>query len=125
MILCTTMMVSLVSQSVLADCNPKRDIYEQNNRYSYSLDCHLDYGRLRKVEPLRQKQVKELKRSIEMKDIALDYSYKRIKNWKGTSLKLEKNILKLERNQERMKWIYFGLGIIVTGAAVHAAGQLK
>ena len=131
MILCMTMMASLVSQTALASCNPSSNehIYESTSynppRYVYSVDCHIDYGRLRQVEPLRQKQVKELKKSIEMKDLALKYSDERTENWKKTTYKLEDKLLKVERNNDRMKWVYFGLGIITTGAAVYAAGQLK
>ena len=127
MILCIVMMVSLVSQSALADCNPRTDIKEsqRNLKYEYSLECHVDYGRLRKAEPLYKKQASELRKSIKMKDLALKYSNERTENWKKTTYKLEDKILKLEKNHDRMKWVYFGLGIIVTGAAVYGAGQLK
>ena len=128
MILCTVLMVSLVSQQSLASCNP-RDIKQQNYygepRYAYPVDCHIDYGRLRKAEPLYKKQVKELKKSIEIKDLALKYSNERVENWKKTTYKLEDKLLKLEKNNDRMKWVYFGLGIIVMSGAVYTAKQLK
>jgi hypothetical protein len=121
-------MVSLVSQQSLADCKPS-DIKQQNYygepRYAYPVDCHIDYGRLRKAEPLYKKQTKELKKSIEMKDLALKYSNERTETWKKTTYKLEDKMLKLEENHDRMKWVYFGLGILTTGAAVWAAGQIK
>ena len=128
MILCTVLMVSLVSQQSLASCNP-RDIKQQNYygepRYAYPVDCHIDYGRLRKAEPLYKKQVKELKKSIEIKDLALKYSNERVENWKKTTYKLEDKLLKLEKNNDRMKWVYFGLGIIVMSGAVYTVKQLK
>lgn len=121
-------MVSLVSHSAQASCNP-RDIKQQNYygepRYAYPVNCHIDYGRLRKAEPLYKKQVKELKKSIEMKDLALKYSNERTENWKKTTYKLEDKLLKLEKNCDRMKWVYFGLGIIVMSGAVWGAGQLR
>lgn len=128
MILCIVLMVSLVSQQSLADCNPK-DIKQQNYygepRYAYPVDCHIDCGRLRKAEPLYKEQVKQLKKSIEFKDLAIQDANKRIDLWKSTTQDLEQIIIKQEENQERMKWIYFGLGILTTGAAVWAAGQIK
>lgn len=128
MILCTVLMVSLVNQQSLASCNP-RDIKQQNYygepRYAYPVDCHTDYGRLRKAEPLYKKQTKELKKSIEMKDLALKYSNERTETWKKTTYKLEDKLLKLEKNHDRMKWVYFGLGIIVMSGAVYTAKQLK
>lgn len=128
MILCTVLMVSLVNQQSLASCNP-RDIKQQNYygepRYAYPVDCHTDYGRLREEEPLRKKQVEHLKESIRLKDLAIDYSNKRIDNWQKTTFKLEDKLLKIEKNNERIKWIYFGLGVVVMGGAVWAAGQIK
>lgn len=122
------LMVSLVSHSALASCNPS-DIKQQNYygepRYAYPVDCHIDYGRLRKAEPLYKKQAKELKKSIEMKDLALKYSNERTETWKETTYKLEDKMLKLEKNHDRMKWIYFGIGIIVMSGAVYTAKQLK
>jgi hypothetical protein len=126
MILCIVMMASLVSQSVLADCNPRTDIKTVGaDSYLYQEDCHIDYGRLRQAEPLYKEQTKELKKSIEMKDLALKYSDERTENWKKTTYKLEDKLLKVEKNNDRMKWVYFGLGIITTSAAVYAAGQLR
>lgn len=94
-------------------------------RYAYPVDCHIDYGRLRKAEPLYKEQAKELRKSIEMKDLALAVANERVDNWQKTTYKLEDKLLKLEKNCDRMKWVYFGLGILATGAAVYAAGQLK
>ena len=85
----------------------------------------MDYGRLRKEEPLRKKQFEHLKESIRLKDLAIDYSNKRIDNWQKTTFKLEDKLLKIEKNNERIKWIYFGLGVVVMGGAVWAAGQIK
>ena len=129
--LCILLMVSLVDHSVLASCNPKSNehIYKSTDynppRYVYSKDCHVDYGRLREEEPLRKKQVEHLKESIRLKDLAIDYSNKRIDNWQKTTFKLEDKLLKIEKNNERIKWIYFGLGVVVMGGAVWAAGQIK
>ena len=125
MILCIVMMASLVSQSVLADCNLKGINEIEHDLFIYSTECHIDYGRLRQAEPLYKEQTRQLKKSIEMKDLALKYSDERTENWKKTTYKLEDKLLKVERNNDRMKWVYFGLGIITTSAAVYAAGQLR
>ena len=119
------LMALLVNQSVLADCNPKDILEQSDGTFSYPLDCHVDYGRLIKEESLRKKQVEHLKESIRLKDLAIDYSNKRIDNWQKTTFKLEDKLLKIERNNDRLKWIYFGLGVLVMGGAVWGAGQLK
>lgn len=119
-------MVLLVNQTAQASCNPKIDIRTVGaDSYLYQEKCHIDYGRLRKTEPLYKEQTKELRKSIEMKDLALKYSNERTETWQKTTYKLEDKLLKLESNYDKMKWVYFGLGILVTGTAVWAAGQLK
>jgi len=122
------LLILFINQQCLANCNPE-DIKQQNYygepRYAYPVDCHVDYGRLRKIEPLYKEQVKELKKSIEMKDLALKYSDERIETWEKTTYKLEDKLLKLEKNNDRMKWLYFGIGIIVMSGAVYTAKQLK
>lgn len=125
MIKCILAMVLLANQTVLANCNPK-DIKEQaNNTFIYPVDCHVDYGRLRNIEQKRQKQIEYLNKTIELKDLALDYSNKRIELWQDSTYKLEDRLLKIERNNDKLKWIYFGIGIAVMGGAVWAAGQIR
>ena len=124
-VLCIILMVSLASHSVLASCNPKDIVEQANGTYIYPVDCHVDYGRLRQNEEARKKQVEHLKESIKLKDLALDYSNKRIETWQQATYKVEDRLIKLERNNDKLKWIYFGLGIVVMGGAVWGAGQLK
>ena len=123
------MMVSLVSQTALADCKPSTDIYESYDynpsKFVYTQECHIDYGRLRKVEPQREEQVKELKKSITMKDLALTTANDRIEVWQKTTYKLQGKLLTVEKNNDKLKWIYFGIGILTMSGAVWAAGQLK
>lgn len=120
-----TLMVLMVNQSVFASCNPK-DIKEQTNgTFIYPADCHVDYGRLRQNEEARKKQVEHLKESIKLKDLALDYSNRRIETWQNATYKVEDRLIKLERNNNKLNWFYFGLGIAVMGGAVWGAGKLR
>lgn len=115
----------LTVQSTFATCNPK-DIKEQpNGTYVYPVDCHVDYGRLRQNEEARKKQVEHLKESIKLKDLALDYSNRRIETWQNATYKVEDRLIRLEKNNSKMNWVYFGLGVIVMGGAVWGAGQLR
>jgi hypothetical protein len=106
-------------------CNPKQIKEQSDGSFSYPLDCHLEFGRLVKNEKEREKQIEHLGKSIELKDLALKVSDERIENWQNAAYKLEDRILKYEASSERVRWIYFGLGVVVMGAAVHAAGKLR
>lgn len=125
MIKCILAMVLLVNQTVLADCNPKEIKETDKGTFEYTLDCHVDYGKLRQNEDARKKQVDHLKKSIELKDLALDYSNKRIEIWQQATYKMEDRLLKIEKNNEKIKWLYFGLGVLVMSGAVWGAGQLN
>lgn len=114
----------VLSQNALASCNPA-DIKKVGNAYSYPVECHVDYGRLRQVEEERKAQIKHLNESIKLKDLALDVSNKRIKMWQDATYRVEDRLMKVNKNTETIKWIYFGLGIIVMGAAVAGAGNLR
>ena len=50
------MTVLLVSQQSLGACNPSDIKKQTDGTYSYPVDCHIDYGRLRQVEEERKKQ---------------------------------------------------------------------
>jgi hypothetical protein len=117
-------MMVLMVQSVLSACNPRQIKEQVNGTFSYPLDCHLDYGRLREVDDKRQDQVKHLEKSIKLKDLALENANDRIDTWKNATHELEVELVKEQRNSERLKWIYFGVGILTMGAATWAAGQL-
>lgn len=106
-------------------CNVKQIKEQADGSFSYPLDCHLEFGRLVRVEKEREKQIEHLNKSIELKDLAIDVSNDRIELWQNTAYKLEDRLLKYEATSERMRWIYFGLGVIVMGAAVHGAGKLR
>lgn len=123
--LCTMLMALLGTQLVLADCNPRTIKKQASGDYLYPKACHLDYGRLRQVEEARKVQIDQLKKSIELKDLAISKSNERIELWQNATYKVEDRLLKVERNTERMRWFYLGLGVVITGAAVWGAGQLK
>lgn len=117
--------MALLCQNAIAACNP-RDIKEQaNGTFVYPVECHVEFGRLIQVEKERKKQIEHLKESIKLKDLAIDTSNARIQNWQTATYKVEDRLLKIERNNDRMKWVYFGLGIIVMSGAVYTAKQLK
>ena len=122
------MLTVLIPLQVVAEsCNPRTDIVEdtKTGKFTYTEDCHIEFGRLRLAEKERQKQIEHLETSIKLKDLALDLSNERIENWQQATYKVEDRLLKMESNSDKIKWIYFGIGVIVMGGATWAAGQLR
>lgn len=114
-----------LAQSAWA-CDFSQDITKnQDGSYTYTKDCHEEVGVKVKRLELKEKQVKKLNEALDLKDMAITKSHERIDLWMNTTYKLEDRVNTIEAIKERNKWIYFGLGIIVTGAAVWGAGQLR
>ena len=107
------------------DCNPKKDIVEQSGKFIYSESCHLEFGKLKIIEKDRQKQIQHMQESIKLKDLALDLSNKRIELWQDSTYKIENRFIKMQNNNENMKLVYFGLGVLIMGGATWAASQMR
>ena len=125
MIVCILLTVSLVNQSALANCNWNDIKRKQDNTFVYTSDCHLEVKRLLDEQKLREEQVKELKGSIKLKDLALDTQEERLNRWRDATYRMEDRILKLDKANKYENWIWFGIGIVVMGAATYGAGQLR
>lgn len=114
----------VTTQLIASECN-WNSITEKDSKYIYTPECHLKVGELIKEEKKREKQVEELKKSIELKELALDISDQRIMKWRNEAYSQNQA---LERSYKYSKYndlLYFGLGIVTTSLAVWGAGQLK
>lgn len=121
----TLFLVFLISFNSFAACDFKTGIKEVDGQFVYSKDCHLEVGRLVKEEKQRDEQVGELKKAIELKDLALDKADQRVMLWRKETYEQHKYLERQQTMSEYQKWIYFGLGVAVSGFAVWGAGQLK
>lgn len=116
--------ISFASNSC-ADCDFSKDIQKNaDGSYTYTRECHLDVGNTYKALEKRVLQVGKLEEALELKDLALIKSHERMDLWRNTTYKLEDRVNSMEEFKKRNEWLYFGLGIVVTGLAVWGAGQL-
>jgi hypothetical protein len=119
------MMVASVTAQA-ADCDFSTGIQKlDDGRYAYSVDCHKKVGKMVADEKDRQEQLAQ--KDIQLKSLGtqLEYQDKRVQLWMDTSNKLEDRVNQMEALKSRNQWLFFGLGIVVTGAAVWGAGQLN
>jgi hypothetical protein len=96
-----------------------------NGTYLYNKDCHLEVGRLVKVELLYKQQVDELNKTITLKDLAISTADARVENYRQTVYQLEDRQVKNDSLNTWAKVGFFVLGVAVTGLAVKGASQLK
>jgi hypothetical protein len=115
----------LLSSQSFASCNWEKDVkVNQDGSYTYSKDCHLQVGLSLDELDLRRKQVAELNKTIELKDLAIRYSDERVRLWMDSSLKMNERLNQYEATKGSQQWLYFGLGVLTTSLAVYGASSL-
>lgn len=93
--------------------------------YDYTKECHKRVGDTVEELDKRRQQVELQQLTIkDLQVIALEY-HKEADVFKNGMKKLEDRNNALEKLESKNKVLYFILGVVVTGAAVYGAGQLK
>ena len=106
------------------DCSRNNGIKKVQGGYLYDARCHALVGVVVKENELQKEQITELKRTIELKDLALTKSDQRAAMWQATAFKLEDRIYTLDRIKTYNSTIYFILGILTTSAAIYAGSKV-
>lgn len=122
----TVLAMCMISNVALAECNWKTDIETlPDGRRAYSTECHIKVGEMKRDLETANQQVVVLTKAIELKDLAYAKSNERLELWMNTTYKLEDRLNKIDSLQAKNSWLMFGLGVVVTSAAVWGAGQLR
>ena len=124
-ILALVLSISLLGTSALADCEWSTGIKKVEGGYLYSNDCHGRVGVLVKDLEDRESEVKALREGLRLKDLALDVADKRTMLWREESYEQFDRLQKQIESSKKNDTLWFVLGIVVTGAAVWGAGQLR
>lgn len=124
-IIALVLSISLFGTSALADCEWSTGIKQVEGGYLYSNDCHGRVGVLVKDLEDRESEVKALREGLRLKDLALDVADKRTMLWREESYEQFDRLQKQIESSKKNDTLWFVLGIVVTGAAVWGAGQLR
>lgn len=109
----------------LADCDWSKGISPGlNNTYVYTEECHLEVGKLVQDAKIKDQQIKDLNKAIELKDLAIKLSDDRATLWSHTSTTLENRLQKVDSLEKSNEWLYFGMGVVSTFLASYAAAKL-
>lgn len=117
--------LTMISSTAFAECQWSTDIKKIDTGYLYTDSCHAKVGVTLKDNDDYKIEVKELRKTIEFKDLALKKADERTEEWMKATYKLEERVDKIESAANKTKWLYFILGVVATSAAVYGAGQLK
>lgn len=120
-----TLIILLTINIAYADCDFSTDITKVDGGYLYTTECHLEVGKNQKRLTLLESENLELRKSIELKDLALVRQQERVQLWMDTTYKLEDRINTIDRIQSTNKLLYILMGVGLTTIAVYGAGQLR
>lgn len=115
----------LTSNIVFADCKWAEGVKKVEGGYLYSSDCHGRVGILVKDLEDREIEVVNLRKGLELKDLALKKADERITLWRDESYEQFERLQKQTEFARKNETLWFVLGVVVTGAAVWSAGQLR
>lgn len=110
---------------VFAECKWADGVKKVESGFLYSNDCHGRVGILIKDLEDREIEVVNLRKGLELKDLALQKSDERIMLWRDESYEQFERLQKQSELTSRNQYLWFALGVIFTGAAVWSAGQLR
>lgn len=111
--------------SAFATCDYAKDISENaNGSFTYTRECHIEVGKKVRGFSLMETEIKELRKTIELKDLAIEKLEERSKLWMDTSVQMADKVRSYESARSFDNWLHFGLGVLVTGAAVYGASKL-
>lgn len=126
LILTLISIISFVSNIALADCDFKTGISPIVDGFKYSQQCHQQVGIMVQELQIKDKQLEDLNKAIDLKNTALKASDDRTQLWMDASFKLEARTEAIENLRKSNDWIYFGLGALtILGAGFMAASLVR
>lgn len=115
----------LFSNVAMADCDFKTIIRLDDGSYKYSRECHVKVGEMKQDLEIKDAQIADYKKAIELKDLALVKTEQRADMWMNTSFKLEDRLNTIDDLRSKNNTLYYILGVATTALAVWGAGQLR
>lgn len=103
-----------LSNIALGDCNWASIKTLPNGNYEYTPTLHLCVGKLVQDGKVKDTQIQDLTKAIQLKDLALTASDSRAKLWMDTSLSEQDRLMKIDSAQKQNNFLYFGLGILAS-----------
>ena len=106
-----------------ADCDWKTIKDNGDDTFTYSKQCHLAVGRLVKSSALKDDQITDLYKTIQLKDLALQQSESRANMWMDTSVKLTETLNHYESLRQNTGLLYYTAGIATVVLSAYVMGQ--
>lgn len=121
-----SIMFFVLSTNVIADCDFSAGISSgPNNTHIFTEDCYLKVGQLVQDVKVKEQQIIDYTKAIQLKDLAITNADSRTALWTKTAEDAQDRMNRLSTDQNRNDWIMFGLGALtVLGAGFMSAKLL-
>jgi len=120
------LMFTLFASSAFADCDFSTGIKSNpDGTYNYSKECHIKVGQIVQDNATKDAQIADYKKALTLKDLTITTDEQRINNFAVALDRTMARVDKADELRDRNYWLYFGLGVLVTGAAAYSAAKLS
>jgi hypothetical protein len=110
--------VSFIVNTCWADCDWSTGITKlPDGGYRYTEACHLKVGQMVQDIGVKNQQIQDYTKAIQLKDLAIKDADARTQLWLDTATKLTDKANKIEQLEKTNTWIYFGLGALTVFAS--------
>lgn len=106
-------------------CDFSKTVHNADGTVTYPADLHNCVGKIVQDTGTQAQQIVEYKKAIDLYKITIQTDEQRIQNWINTSISLEARMEKVDELASKNQWLYFGLGVLATGAAAYTAAKLS
>lgn len=117
-------LICTLSNVALADCDWSQATKNADGTYNYPKALHICVGQLVQDNATKTKQIADLTKAIQLKDLAIKYSDDRATLWNNTAANLEDRLQKVDALERKNDWLFFGLGALTVIGAGFMAGRL-
>jgi hypothetical protein len=105
-------------------CDFSKIINNKDGTKTYPDNLHICVGKIIKDSQAKDVQIADDKKAISLYQVTIQTDEERIQNWIATSTKLESRVEKVNDLEKKNEWLYFLLGVAVTGAAAYTGEKL-
>ena len=121
-----TVLFTFVPNIVFGACDWSTIKPMVNGDYEYSTECHILVGKMVQDAKVKDTQVQDLSKAIELKDLALSKADERVMLWRNISQDEQDRLQKMNSMTKTDNFLYFGLGVLsALGAGFMAARLIK
>lgn len=113
-----------MSNMALADCDWTTINKMPNGNFEYSPALNICVGQLVQDSGVKDQQVADLNKAIQLKDLALQVSDTRITLWQKSANDEMDRLNTIQSDSKKSDWLYFALGVGTTFLAGYMASRL-